>query len=72
MAGDITIGDAITRFAAEATKKLSALSAKGEPEDQLRAPLEALIGDLAEVCGVGRRNVVPIGESSIADLKTRP
>lgn len=72
MADDVTLSDAISRFAYEATKKLSALSAKGEPEDQIRAPLEALIGDLADVCRVGRRNVVTIGESSIADLKTRP
>jgi len=72
VAGDITLGDAVSRFAAAATKKLSAISVIGEREDQLRAPLETLIADLADVCGVGRRNVVIVGESSLADLKTRP
>lgn len=68
----VSLSNAIARFAAATTTKLSALSAKGEPEDQIRAPLETLVGDLAELCGVGRRNLVPIGESSIAELKTRP
>lgn len=72
MVDDVTLGDAISRFAAETTKKLSALSARGEPEDQIRAPLTTLVDDLADICRVGRRNVVTIGESSIADLKTRP
>lgn len=67
-----TLEVAVTRFATEATKKLGALSAKGEPEDQIRAPLEALIYDLADLVGVGRQNLVIVGESSIADLKTRP
>jgi hypothetical protein len=57
---DVTLGDAISRFAAETTKKLSALSARGEPEDQIRAPLTTLVDDLADICRVGRRNVVTI------------
>lgn len=72
MADGLTIATAISKFAGEATKKLSAIGAKGEPEDQIRAPIEALIYDLADLCGIGRKNVVPVGESSIADLKTRP
>jgi hypothetical protein len=69
---DLTMGKAISRFAAEATKKLSAIGAQGEPEDQIRSPLEGFIHDLADICRIGRNNVVAIGESSIADLKTRP
>lgn len=72
MADGLTIGAAIARFASDAAKKLGAISAKGEPEDQVRAPLEALFHDLADLAGIGRKNVVIIGESSIADLKTRP
>lgn len=72
MADVSSLAEAVSRFAAEATKKLSAIGAKGEPEDQIRAPLEALIGDLADLTGVGRNSVVVVGESSIADLKTRP
>ncbi|GMU79884.1 MAG: hypothetical protein AMXMBFR46_26730 [Acidimicrobiia bacterium] len=47
-------------------------AAHGEPEDQLRAPLEALVGDLTELCRVGRSSVTVVGESALADLKTRP
>ena len=72
MADEFNIGTAISRFAAEATKKLSAVGARGEPEDQIRAPLEGLMADLAELCRIGRSNLVAIGESSIAELKTRP
>lgn len=44
----------------------------GEPEDQLRAPLEHLVLDLAELCGIPREQVALVGESSLSDLKTRP
>ena len=66
MVKDLTMGKAISRFAAEATKKLSAIGAQGEPEDQIRSPLEGFIHDLADICRIGRNNVVAIGESSIA------
>ena len=45
------------------------VAASGEPEDQLRAPLEGLIDDLAELCGFPRHAVEAIGESAIATLK---
>ena len=72
MSDEPSLSSAISKFAAEATRKLSAISVSGEPEDQVRAPLETLMGDLAEVCGIARASVVLVGESSLADLKTRP
>ena len=63
---------AIARFGAEAQAKLANPSATGEPEDQLRAPLEGLFGDLAELCGFQREWLVAVGESSLSTLKTRP
>jgi hypothetical protein len=72
LAEGLSIEVAISRFAAEATKKLAAIGARGEPEDQIRSPLEGLLADLADLCGIGRSNLVAVGESSIADLKTRP
>jgi hypothetical protein len=63
---------AIARFGADAKAKLANPSATGEPEDQLRAPLETLFGDLAELCGFKRAQVVAVGESSLSSLKTRP
>ena len=64
--------EAISKFGVEAKSKLSNPGASGEPEDQLRAPLEALIVNLAELAGLPPGTVVAIGEISLADLKTRP
>ena len=63
---------AISAFGADAKAKLANPSATGEPEDQLRAPLERLFADLAEVCGLKRDWLQAVGESSLAQLKTRP
>jgi hypothetical protein len=43
-----------------------------EPEDQLRAPFNALLEDLVELLDWPRSDVVAVGESAQADLKTRP
>jgi hypothetical protein len=67
-----TLASAVAAFGGLATQKLASPVAEGQPEDQLRAPLEGLIKDLAEACGLPREKVVPIGEASLSDLKTRP
>lgn len=63
---------AVSRFGKAATTKLKHVATQGEPEDQLRAPLEALIADLAALAGFSPGNVVAIGEARLSDLKTRP
>ncbi len=68
----MTLRAAIAAFGSKAKAKLSNVAATGEPEDQLRAPLEHLVEDLAELCGLPRTTVAAVGESSLADLKTRP
>jgi len=45
---------------------------RGEPEAQLRSQIEQLVAVLAELCGLDRRQLALVGESSLADLKTRP
>ena len=67
-----SLDQAISDFGAVASKKLGNRAASGEPEDQLRAPLEALLHDLAALCGFTPGAVVAVGESSLSDLKTRP
>ena len=48
-------------------------AATGQPEDQLRAPLEQLFAaDLAGLCNLPERAVTAVGEFSLSDLKTRP
>ena len=44
----LDLPSAISRYGVEAKAKLSNSSASGEPEDQLRAPLETLFPDLAD------------------------
>jgi hypothetical protein len=68
----LNLSSAIATFGSEAKAKLANVAAAGEPEDQLRAPLERLVVDLAELCGLPRTAVTTVGESSLAELKTRP
>src|SRR5437763_15871911 len=68
----LDLSNAISHYGAEAKAKLSNPSVSGEPEDQLRAPLETLFADLTELCGLPRAAFAAVGESSIASLKTRP
>jgi len=67
-----TLREAVAKFGSEAKTKLGDVAAVGEPEEQLRAPLERLIGDLAELCAVPRDDVAAVGESRLAELHTRP
>jgi hypothetical protein len=68
----LTIDSAIAAFGAKAKEKLSNPAATGQPEDQLRAPFEHLLADMAELSLLPKSAVTAVGESSIGDLKTRP
>jgi hypothetical protein len=68
----LSIDSAIGRFGAKAKAKLSNPAAIGQPEDQLRAPFEQLVADLAELCHFEQSAVTAVGESSVSALKTRP
>lgn len=62
----------VSRFGAAAKSKLSNPVASGEPEDQLRAPLERLFEDMAQHCGFKADDFSAVGESALASLRTRP
>jgi hypothetical protein len=68
----LSVESAISAFGTEAKAKLSAIAAKGEPEDQLRNPLEQLFGAMVELSGLTRSKLALIGESSLSELHTRP
>ena len=68
----LSIESAVSAFGLESKAKLSSVAAKGEPEDQLRNPLEQLFGAIAELSGLDRSKLALIGESSLAELHTRP
>ena len=68
----LTLASAISAFGAAAKQKLASIAVAGEPEDQLRAPFEQLLADMAELAGIPGKQVSAIGESSLSVLKTRP
>ncbi|WP_420606268.1 type ISP restriction/modification enzyme [Novosphingopyxis sp.] len=59
----------VGEFGAAARQKLEA---GGQPEDQLRGPLENLLHGLAGLAGLPGGALVLTGEKSLADLHTRP
>ncbi|MDI9434127.1 MAG: N-6 DNA methylase [Planctomycetota bacterium] len=68
----LTLKAAVARFGEAAKTKLANLAVTGEAEEQLRSPFEVLLHDMAELCSLPRGAVACVGESAIADLKTRP
>jgi hypothetical protein len=67
-----TLASAVSTFGASLKSKLTSAAISGAPEDQLRAPLETLIRDLAEISGHPSKAVSLIGETALTNLKTRP
>ncbi|SHN55148.1 type ISP restriction/modification enzyme [Erythrobacter sanguineus] len=65
-----TIEKAVGEFGASASAKLA--GGDGQPEDQLRAPLEALFAQIAAILNPAVKNLVMTGETSLAELRTRP
>lgn len=67
-----TLAEVVSAFGAAAKQKLSNRAVIGAPEDQLRAPLEALIKGLAEIAGLPRGAVSLVGETTLSETRTRP
>ena len=72
MAGKSPLEMAIGAFGTEAKRKLANPAISGEPEDQLRGPLEVLLPALATAAGLAPGAMAMVGETSVADLKSRP
>ena len=51
MTGLPTLAEAVSRFGVAAKAKLNNAAATGQPEDQLRGPLENLIADICLLVG---------------------
>lgn len=65
-----SLREAVSQFGLRAKQKLSNPAITGQPEDQLRTPVELLIQDLGRLCRAADLSVV--GESQLSDLKSRP
>ena len=64
-----SIKKAVSQFGASAKAKLND---GGQPEDQLRNPLEQLIAALSLEIGLPKGALTLVGEKSLAELHTRP
>jgi hypothetical protein len=68
----MSLKDAVSDYGRSVAAKLNNVAVSGAPEDQLRAPLEQLIGvELASLCGVPGV-VRMVGETTLSDSRTRP
>jgi hypothetical protein len=67
-----SLAEAVSHFGGSVKAKLSGVAVSGSPEDQLRAPLETLLEDVAGVLGFPAKDIVAVGESSLAHLMSRP
>jgi hypothetical protein len=67
-----SLATAVSNYGASIKPKLASAAISGAPEDQLRAPLDALFRDLAEIAGLPAGAVHLVGETTLAGLKTRP
>jgi hypothetical protein len=65
----LTLAETISEFGASAKAKLNQ---GGQPEDQLRNPIEQLFAALSTECGHASGTLVLVGEKSLSDLRTRP
>lgn len=64
-----SIKKAVSQFGASAKAKLNE---GGQPEDQLRNPLEQLFAALSLEIGLPKGALTLVGEKSLAELRTRP
>ncbi|TAJ97594.1 MAG: hypothetical protein EPO10_03405 [Reyranella sp.] len=64
--------EAVAAFGKSTTAKPSNVAVDGAPEDQLRGPFEVLIAELALVAGFPAGAVGLVGETSLAEDRTRP
>lgn len=65
-----TIEKAVGDFGASAKAKLA--GGDGQPEDQLRTPLETLFAEVAAIIHPAVKHLVMTGEISLAEMRTRP
>ena len=66
------LASAISDFGAQVKAKLSNPAVTGQPEDQLRAPMETLIKNLAEASGQAAGLTQLVGETKHAETGSRP
>jgi hypothetical protein len=72
LSAHLTLAEAVSKFGAAATATLDNPAITGQPEDQLRSPLVALVKDLCGLIGLAATDTDLVGETSLSDLMIRP
>jgi hypothetical protein len=67
-----TFASVVSSFGIALKAKLASPAISGAPEDQLRAPLERLVTELAALDNLTPSGVHLVGETTLAHLHTRP
>ncbi|MCW3765055.1 N-6 DNA methylase [Paenarthrobacter sp. PAE-2] len=67
-----SVASAVSDFGKAAKAKLTALSMSGQPEDQLRGPIEQLWAALCSATDRKVDHLTLVGETSLAELSVRP
>ena len=67
-----TLAGVVAAFGKSVAGKLSNPAITGSPEDQLRGPLETLVAGLAALAGLPANALHLVGETHMADIRTRP
>jgi len=67
-----TFAAVVSAFGAQARAKLHNPAISGNPEDQLRAPLEGLFQELAALGDLAPGGLSLVGEAPLAHMQTRP
>jgi hypothetical protein len=68
----LTLSEAVSKFGAAAKATLDNPAITGQPEDQLRTPLVALVKDVGSLIGLAATDTELVGETSMAELMIRP
>ena len=63
----VSAAEAVSRFGASVKPKLASTVIEGAPEDQFRGPIEALVRDLGEACGLPEGAVHLVGETTLTN-----
>jgi hypothetical protein len=62
----------VSQYGAQVKKKLGGINVTGQPEDQLRAPLETFFSAMCQLIGNDPNQLTMIGETPLSAISVRP
>jgi hypothetical protein len=68
----VDLATEVSLYGARVKKKLGGINVTGQPEDQLRAPLETFLSAMYQLIGNDPSQLTMIGETSLSAMSVRP